>query len=99
MMQLLLALGTIVLMIAFIAYQIYKIRWLRSHGRQIIAVVTSIRQETGKTTWGMARDTYYVTATWTNPCNGRRHTFWTWGHALSPIVYTRGPGRGRDRPQ
>lgn len=32
-------------MIAFIAYQIYKIWWLRSHGRQIIAVVTSIRHE------------------------------------------------------
>ena len=89
MMQLLLASGTIVLMIAFIAYQIYKIRWLRLHGRQIIAVVTSIRQETGKTAWGIARDTYYVTATWTNPCNGRRHTFWTWAMHSRPL-FTQG---------
>ena len=89
MMQLLLASGTIVLMIAFIAYQIYKIRWLRSHGRQIIVVVTSIRQETGKTAWGIARDTYYVTATWTNPSNGRRHTFWTWAMRSRPL-FTQG---------
>lgn len=78
MVQLLLALGIIVLMIAFIAYQIYKIRWLRSHGKEIIAVVTSIRQDTGKSAWGVSRDTYYITATWTNPRSGRRHTFWTW---------------------
>ena len=78
MLQLLLASGTIVLMIAFIAYQINKIRWLRSHGRQIIAVVTSIRQETGKTAWGVTRDNYSVTATWTNPRTGRTYTFWTW---------------------
>jgi hypothetical protein len=65
-------------MIAFIAYQIYKLWWLRSRGRQIIAMVTSIRQETGKTAWGFSRDNYYVTATWTNPRTGRTHTFWTW---------------------
>jgi hypothetical protein len=78
MMQLLLVSGTVVLMIACIVYQIYKIRWLRSHGRQIIAVVTSIRQNRGKTAWGQSRETYYLTATWTNPRTGRRHTFWTW---------------------
>ena len=89
MMQLLLASGTIVLMIACIAYQIYKTRWLRSHGRQIIAVVTSIRQETGKTAWGFSRDNYSVTATWTNPRTGRTHTFWTWVMNSHP-VYTKG---------
>ena len=77
MIQLLLASGTIALMITFVAYQIYKTRWLRSHGRQIIALVTSIRQETGKTAWGFSRDNYSVTATWTNPRTGRAHTFWT----------------------
>jgi hypothetical protein len=74
MIQLLLAAGTIALMITFVAYQIYKTRWVRSHGRQIIAMVTSIRHETGKTAWGFSRDNYYVTATWTNPRTGRRYT-------------------------
>ena len=78
MIQLLLAIATITLMITFVVYQMYKTRWLRSHGRQITAVVTSIRQETGKTAWGFSRDNYYVIATWTNPRTGRRHTFWTW---------------------
>jgi hypothetical protein len=89
MLQLLLASGTIVLMIACIAYQIYKTRWLRSHGRQIIAVVTSIRQENGKTAWGFSRDNYSVTATWTNPRTGRTYTFWTWVMNSHP-VYTKG---------
>ena len=78
MIQLLLASGTIALMITFVAYQMNKTRWLRSHGRQIVAMVTSIRQETGKTAWGLSRDNYYITATWTNPRTGRTHTFWTW---------------------
>ena len=89
MVQLLLASATIALLSAFIAYQIYKIRWLRSHGSQIIAVVTSIRKETGKTSWGLSRDAYYVTATWTNPRNGRKHTFWTWVMHSRPL-YTQG---------
>ena len=43
MPQLLPVVGTMALMITFVAYQIYKIRWLRYHGRQIIVMVTSIR--------------------------------------------------------
>jgi len=78
MFQLLLAAGTIALVIMFVVYQMYKISWLRSHGRQIVAIVTSIRHETGKTACGFSRDNYYVTATWTNPRTGRTHTFWTW---------------------
>src|SRR5437588_8040028 len=74
----LLALGTMALMLALVVYQIYKIRWLPSHGRQITAMVTSIRHETGKTAWGFSRDNYYLTATWTNPRSGRTYTFWTW---------------------
>jgi len=89
MIQLLLALATIALMITFVAYQIYNIRWLRSHGRQIIAMVASIRQETGKTAWGLSRDNYYVTATWTNPRTGRTNTFWTWVMNSRP-AYTKG---------
>ena len=89
MPQLLPVVGTMALMITFVAYQIYKIRWLRYHGRQIIAMVTSIRHETGKTTWGFTRDNYYVTATWTNPLTGRTHTFWAWGMNSCP-AYTKG---------
>ena len=89
MMQLLLASGTIALMIAFVAYQMYKIRWLQSHGRQITARVTSIRHETGKTAWGFSRVNYYVTATWTNPRTGRTYTFWTWIMNSSP-AYRKG---------
>jgi hypothetical protein len=78
MTQLLLAAGAMALMIAFVLYQIYTFSSLRSHGKQIIALVTSIRHETGKTAWGISRDNYYVTAKWTNPRTGRTHTFWTW---------------------
>ena len=89
MLQLLLASATTVLVITCIAYQIHKVRWLRSHGRQIVAVVTSIRQETGKTAWGFARDNYAVTATWTSPRTGRMYTFWTWVIHARP-AYTPG---------
>ena len=74
----LLAVGTVALMISLVVYQIYKIRWLPRRGKQITAVVTSIRHETGKTAWGFSRDNYYVTATWTNPRTGRTYAFWTW---------------------
>ena len=59
----LLAVGTLALISAFIAYQIYQFRWLTSHGKKISAMVTSICHETGKTAWGISRDTYYLTAT------------------------------------
>ena len=78
MIQLLIAAGLMALTIALVGYQIYTFRSLQHHGRQITAMVTSIRHETGKTAWGFLRDNYYVTATWTNPRNGRRYTFWTW---------------------
>ena len=71
-------LGMVALMISFVLYQVFRINWLKHHGRQIVAVVTSIRPETGKTGWGFARDNYYVTAQWTNPRTGRTYTFWTW---------------------
>jgi len=74
----LLVLGTLALAIAFVVYQIHQVTWLRHHGRQIIAMVTSIRHETGKTALGFSRDNYYVTATWTNPRTGRTYAFWTW---------------------
>ena len=84
-----LALGTLALAGAFVVYQIYQFRWLTSHGRQISAMVTSIRHETGKTAWGFSRDIYYLTAVWTNPHTGRTYTFWTWIMNSNP-VYTKG---------
>jgi len=78
LLDMLLASGTVVLMVLLVIYQIYKIRWLASRGRQISAMVTSIRHETGKTTWGVSRDHYYLIATWTHPRSGRTYTFWTW---------------------
>jgi hypothetical protein len=74
----LLASGIGVLMISLVLYQVYKINWLKHHGKQIVAMVTTIRRETGKTGWGFSRDNYYVTAQWTNPRTGRTYTFWTW---------------------
>jgi len=74
----LLTAGTLALIIAFVSYQIQKIEWLKEHGRRIVATVTSIRHETGKTTAGFPRDNYYITAKWTNPRTGRTYTFWTW---------------------
>ena len=85
----LLASGTIALMIALVAYQIHRISWLPCHGRQITAMVTSIRHETGRTPWGFTRDNYYLTATWTNPRTGHTYTFWTWIMNSCP-AYTRG---------
>lgn len=103
MLQLLLASGTIVLLIALVVYQAHKIRWLRDHGRRIIALVTSIRHETGKTKWGFPRDNYYVTATWTDPRTGRTYTFWTWvmnscpaykkGSLVPVLIDPKHPGR------
>src|SRR5438270_13946060 len=89
MPQLLPIVGIMALMITFVIYQIYQINWLRYHGRQIIVMVTSIRHETGKTTWGLTRDNYYVTATWTNPRTGRTYTFWAWIMNRVP-VYEKG---------
>ena len=78
MIQLLIALGLLVLMGSFVAYQLYQITWLAHHGRQVTAVVTSIKHETGKSEWGIERDNYYITAAWTNSRTGQRYTFWTW---------------------
>jgi hypothetical protein len=78
MIQILLVSGLVTLVVALVAYQIYQMRWLSHHGRKVIALVTSIKQETGKSPWGFARDNYYVTAAWTDPRTGRRYTFWTW---------------------
>jgi len=89
MPQLLPIVGIMALMITFVVYQIYQINWLRYHGRQIIVMVTSIHHETGKTAWGLIRDNYYVTATWTNPRTGRTYTFWAWSMNSCP-AYTKG---------
>lgn len=62
MIQMLLASGVMSLMISLVVYQIYQARWLTHHGRQVIAMVTSIRQEIGKTAWGFSRENYYITA-------------------------------------
>ena len=78
LLDMLLVIGTLALIIAFIAYQIQKIEWLKHHGRRIVATITSIRHETGKTQAGFSRDNYYVTAKWTNPRTGKAYTFWTW---------------------
>ncbi len=78
-----LLIGVLVLVIAFITYQVRRIGWMRQHGRYVTALVTSIRHEVGKTHAGFSRDNYYLTATWTNPRTGKTYTFWTWiiGHA------------------
>ena len=78
MIQLLIAAGLVILTVSLVAYQIYQATWLTHNGKKIIAVVTSIQHETGKTAWGFARDNYYITAAWTNPRTGQRYTFWTW---------------------
>jgi hypothetical protein len=70
--------GILALTIAFITYHMRRIDWLHRHGRRVVALVTSIRHETGKTAAGFSRDNYYVTATWTHPRTGRTYTFWTW---------------------
>ena len=85
----LLATGLTILMVSLVAYQMYQVRWLAHHGRQIIAVVTAIRHETGKSPWGIERENYYITAAWTNPRTGQRYTFWTWVMNSRPS-YTKG---------
>ena len=89
MLQFLLVLGVMSLMLSFVVYQIRQVRWLTHHGRQVIAMVTAIKQETGKSAWGFARDNYYITAAWTNPRTGQRYTFWTW-IMNSRLPYTKG---------
>ncbi len=89
MIQLLLALGLVILVVSLVGYQLYQMRWLAHHGKKIVAVVTSIRYETGKSSWGIARENYYITAAWTNPRTGQRYTFWTWVMNSCPS-YTKG---------
>jgi len=85
----LLVFATLALTSVFVVYQVYQFRRLTSHGRPISAMVTSIRHETGKTAWGLSRDNYYLTATWTHPRTGRTYTFWTWIMNSKP-AYTKG---------
>jgi hypothetical protein len=89
LLDMLLAAGTVALMIVLVFYQVHKIRWLPSHGKQVTAMVTSVRHETGKTALGFPRDNYYLTATWTSPRTGRTYTFWTWIMNCKP-GYTKG---------
>lgn len=70
--------GTILLLLGFVVYQVRKDNWLCHHGRRIIATITSIKHETGKTRKGWPRDNYYITAQWTSPQTGQTYTFWTW---------------------
>jgi hypothetical protein len=76
--DMLLVVGTLLLALMFIGYQIQQIQRLRRYGKPISAMVTSIRHETGKTQAGFQRDNYYVSATWTHPRTGKTYTFWTW---------------------
>jgi hypothetical protein len=89
LLDMLLAAGTVALMIVLVVYQIHRIRWLPAHGKLVTAMVTSIRHETGKTAQGFPRDNYYLTATWTSPRTGRTYTFWTWVMNRRP-AYTQG---------
>ena len=78
LLDMLLVVLTLALIIAFVVYKIQTLLWLKRHGRRIVAMVTSIRHETGKTRDGSQHDNYYVTARWTNPRSGRTYTFWSW---------------------
>jgi Protein of unknown function (DUF3592) len=76
--DILLVVITLALIMAFVVYKIRTLLWLKRHGRRIVAMVTSIRRETGKTKDGSLHENYYVTARWTNPRSGRTYTFWSW---------------------
>lgn len=52
LLDILLVVGALALISAFVVYQIYQFRWLTSHGKQISTMVTSICHETGKTAGG-----------------------------------------------
>lgn len=75
LVQLLQAFVTANLMVSFVVYQAYTLKWLRSHGKQVVVLVISIWHETGKTASGFARDNSSVTATWTDPARGKRIHF------------------------
>ncbi len=77
-LDILLVVITLALIMAFVVYKIRTLLWLKRHGRRIVAMVTSIRHETGKTKDGSLHENYYVTARWTNPRSGRTYTFWSW---------------------
>lgn len=89
LVQLLLAFVTVNLMLSFVVYQAYMLKRLRLHGKQVVALVLSVRHETGKTASGFARDNSSVTATWTDPRTGQTYTFCTWIMNSRPLV-TRG---------
>ena len=74
----LLSLGTVALFVSFIVTQAQRIKRLREHGQRIIALVTRVRHETGKSRLGFACDNYYLTARWTDPRSGKTTIFDTW---------------------
>src|SRR5579884_563437 len=73
-----LAFGTVALILGFVVYQAQKIDWIAHRGRRIIATITSIKCESGRTRLGWQHDNYYITAQWTSPQTGKTYTFLTW---------------------
>jgi hypothetical protein len=84
--NILLIVTTLALAVAFVIYQIHQAEWLKRYGRPVVATITSIRHETGKTPTGFSRDNYYLTAKWTNPRTGKTYTFWTWIMSRCPEI-------------
>ena len=70
-LELLLAAGIFVLMVAYVVIQIRIITWLRRCGRPVAAYVTcSVRGKTRLTS-----GTCFITAAWTDPRTLRTYTF------------------------
>ena len=86
LLDLMIAVGTILLLLGFVIYQVRKDSWVTHHGRRVVATITSIRHEMGETQQGWTRDNYYVTAQWTSPQTGKTYTFWTWICGDAPTI-------------
>lgn len=77
-LDLVLAVGTMLLLLGFVIYQVQKNYWVTHHGRRIIATITSMQRKVDKSRLGWTHENYYVTAQWTSPQTGKTYTFWTW---------------------
>ena len=73
-----LAFGTVALILGLVVYHAQKSDWVAHRGRRIIATITSIKRESGRSHLGWKHDNYYVTAKWTSPQTGKTYTFLTW---------------------
>lgn len=77
-LNLFIAITFVLIIIAAIIFSIARLGSLRSRGKQITALVTSVQHAKGTAIWGPSQDHYFVTAVWADLHSGKKYTFEAW---------------------